>query len=180
MNIIWTRFRQGIRALTAWGRPVDLALAASVLTPAQMALFRRLRRGEQIHALHVLRAVRAAGETDPDLAVAALLHDVGKTVATFWFHERVAVVLVRKFLPALYYRLAKDSPADCSRPPRGVSRAFAISLHHAVWSAELLAGAGGSDRAVELCRRHDEYLTAPPRGETERLLLVLQSADNAN
>ena len=34
--------------------------------------------------------------------------------------------------------------------------------------------------AVELCRRHADTLTAPPRDDTERLLLALQRADNDN
>ncbi len=167
-----TRLRQGFRALTAWSRPVDAALAASALTPAQMTLFRRLRRGEQLHALNVLRAVRAAGEQSPDLAVAALLHDVGKTIGPFYFHERVLVVLVKKLLPARFERWSAGEP-------RGWTRPFAISRRHPEWSARMLAEAGASACAVDLCRRHADPID-PPRDETERLLHVLQAADNAN
>ncbi|MBN2470157.1 MAG: hypothetical protein JXN59_05470, partial [Anaerolineae bacterium] len=89
------RLRQGLRALTAWSRPVDFARAEAVLSPAEMALFRRLRRSEQLHSLRVLGAVQAAGESNPALLVAALLHDVGKTVGPFTLPERVLVVLAR-------------------------------------------------------------------------------------
>ena len=65
------RLQQGLRALFSWSRPVDLTPAQTVLSPAEMALFRRLRRSEQLHSLNVLRTVQAAGETDPDLLVAA-------------------------------------------------------------------------------------------------------------
>ncbi len=167
------RLRQGARALTAWIHPVDGALAASVLTPALLGLFYRLRRSEQLHSLRVLRTLYAAGETDPDLMVAALLHDVGKTVGPFSLPERVLVVLVRKCAPALYRRWGKSEPHGWKRP-------FAISLRHPEWSAQMVAAAGGSPRAVELCRRHAEPLSGPPCGETERLLLALQQADDLN
>ncbi len=167
------RLRQGLRALTAWARPVDFALAAAVLSPAEMALFRRLRRGEQLHSLRVLRAVQAAGETDPALLTAALLHDVGKTVGPFTLPERVLVVLVRKFAPGAFTRWGAVEP-------RGWRRPFAISICHPVWSAELLAAAGSSPLAVELARRHADPLPETPRDETERLLAVLRRADDAN
>ena len=168
------RLRQGLRALTAWGRPVDFLLAESVLSPAEMALFRRLRRSEQLHSLRVLRAIQAEGEHDPALLVAALLHDVGKTVAPFTLPDRVIVVLVRKFAPDAFYRWGAQAE------PRGWRRPFAISLRHPQWSAEMLAAAGSQPLAVELARRHADPLPAAPRDETERLLLVLRRADDAN
>ncbi len=164
------RLRQGLRALTAWARPVDTALAEATLTPAEMALFRRLRRGEQLHSLNVLRTLRAAGETDPDLLTAALLHDVGKTVAPFTLPERVLVVLARAVAPG---RCEAWGRAE----PRGWKRPFAISRRHPEWSAEMMAAAGCSPRAVTLARRHQEYLTGHPRDDLERLLLALQEAD---
>lgn len=168
-----TRFRQGIRALTAGTRPVDFALAAAVLSPAEMALFHRLRRSEQLHSLNVLRAVQAAGESDPGLLVAALLHDVGKTVAPFTLPERVLVVLVRQFAPHLYDQWGLGEP-------HGWRRAFPISLRHPAWSGDMLEAAGSSPRAVELARRHADPVPDPPRDEVERLLLVLRAADDLN
>jgi hypothetical protein len=173
-----TRMRQGFRALTAGLRPVDAALAASVLSPAELDLFERLRRSEQIHSLNVLRAIQTAGEDDPDLWVAALLHDVGKTLAPFTLPERVLVVLVRKLARALYERWGQAAPDG--EPPRDWRRPFAISRCHAAWSARLMAEAGCSPRAVALARRHQEDLSAPPQDETERLLLILQAADDRN
>jgi putative nucleotidyltransferase with HDIG domain len=168
-----TRFWQGIRALTAWARPFDETPAAAVLTPEQVALFGRMRRSERLHSLRVLALLREAGHDDPDLWVAALLHDVGKTIAPFHFHERVLVVLVHKFASVRYHRWGQGDAQGWRRP-------FAISLRHPEWGAELVAAAGGSPRAVELVRRHAEPLSGPPRDETESLLLILQAADDAN
>ncbi len=173
MSSVLTRLRQGLRALTVWLRPLDESPAAAVLTPEQMRLFRRMRRSERLHSLNVLHTLRAAGHKDRDLLVAALLHDVGKTVAPFFFHERVLVVLVKKIAPALYARWGQGKPHGWRRP-------FAISLRHPQWSAEMVADAGGSARAVELIRRHQEQINGPPGDETERLLLLLQAADDSN
>jgi hypothetical protein len=91
----------------------------------------------------------------------------------FTFPERVLVVLVRRFAPALYMRWGQG-------PPHGWTRAFAISQRHPVWSAELLAEAGSSPAVVALARRHQEHFPGPPRDDLERLLLVLPTADELN
>ena len=56
----------------------DRALAAAMLAPPQFAAFRRLPAADQRHAAAVLRLLLAEGARDPDLLVAALLHDLGK------------------------------------------------------------------------------------------------------
>src|SRR5215213_6736056 len=94
------RLRQGIRALFAFTQPVDFDLAASYLTPAEMALFRQMRRSEQLHSLNVLRTVLAESAAaqqfvPPELAVAALLHDVGKSRYPLAVWQKTIAVLVR-------------------------------------------------------------------------------------
>ncbi len=73
------RVRQFALALAAHLRPgaVDEAPAAACLSPAALALFRRLSPPERRHSLRVLARVQAAGGHDPDLLAAALLHDAG-------------------------------------------------------------------------------------------------------
>src|SRR5512140_1672868 len=93
------RLRQGLRALFAWASRVDYDLASCYLSPSQLALFRRMRRSEQLHSLNVLRTLQGRGYDDPHLMVAALLHDVGKSRAAFHLWDRVVVVLVRAVAP---------------------------------------------------------------------------------
>ncbi len=165
------RLDQGLRALAAWTRPVDDALAARYLSPELAALYRRMRRSERQHSLRVLRRLLDAGQTDPDLLAAALLHDVGKVRTRFWLPEKVLVVLVKALAPGAYRRWG-------SGPARGWRRPFAVSIQHPAWGADMVAAAGGSPLAVELVRRHADHLDGPPQTGADRLLLALQSVDD--
>ena len=171
------RIKQGVRALFAWARPVDLSAAEAILTPAQMALFRRMRRSEQQHSLRVVEALRARGQDQPDLLVAGLLHDVGKSRAPIGLVGRTLVVLVRRFAPALYRRWGRGEARGWLTAR--AARAFVVAEQHPEWGAEMLAGAGASARAVALVRRHQERVSEP-QSEEERLLAALQEADAAN
>ncbi len=167
------RFRQGVRALVAWLRPVDDALARQYLTPPLYDLYRHMRRAERQHSLRVLRDLLAAGHTHPDLLTAALLHDVGKSRVRFSLPEKVLVVLVKAAAPQRF-RAWSAGPAHGWRLP------FAVSEQHPAWGAEMAAAAGASPLTVTLIRRHAEPLSDPPHDETERLLLALQTVDNQN
>ncbi len=167
------RFRQGVRALVAWARPVDDVLARAHLAPPLYALYRRMRRSERQHSLRVLRDLLAAGHTHPDLLAAALLHDVGKSGVRFSLLEKVLVVLVRAFAPRRY-RAWSNSQAHGWRLP------FAVSGQHPVWGAEMAERAGASPLTVALIRRHAGPSPDPPRDETERLLLALRAFDDRN
>ncbi|GAB4414013.1 MAG: hypothetical protein Kow00106_08990 [Anaerolineae bacterium] len=167
------RFRQGLRALVAWLRPVDDALAHRYLSPALYELYRRMRRSERQHSLRVLQDLLAAGHTHPDLLTAALLHDVGKSRVRFTLPEKVLVVLVRAAAPQRYRAWSQG-------PARGWRLPFAVSEQHPAWGADMAAAAGASPLTVTLIRRHAEALTGPPRDEAERLLLALQQVDDRN
>ncbi len=170
-----TRIKQGVRALLAFSVPVDEALAAAHLSPAQMTLFRQLRRAEQLHSLNVLRAVHAQdAHTPPDLAVAALLHDVGKIRYPLSLWQKSLVVVVRKIMPKLHQRWSMDENAT------GWRRMFAVGVHHPRWSAELVAAVGGTDRALWLIRHHAEAIITHENPTYIDLLRRLKAADDAN
>lgn len=166
-----SRFTQGVRALAAWARPVDDERARALLSPALFALYRQMRRSERQHSLRVLHALGEAGHDDPDLLAAALLHDLGKIRTAFYLPEKVLVVLVKVLAPRYYWRWGSGSA-------RGWRRPFAVSVQHPAWGADLVAGAGGSPRTVELIRRHQDTLDGPPQTDLDRLLLALQAVDD--
>lgn len=169
------RVRQGVRALLAFSRPVDDALAARYLTPEQMALFKAMLRVEQQHSLNVLRAVlRQQADTPHDLAVAALLHDAGKARYPLAVWQKTLTVLVRALLPGQYGRLSRGDP----RHP--IARPFVVSACHAAWGAELLAATGASETAVWLVRQHADPLAAWADHPCVGLLARLKAADDAN
>jgi putative nucleotidyltransferase with HDIG domain len=166
------RTRQFWFALTAIPAEDDLVQAGRVLSPALMALFRRMQPSEQAHSLAIFRRLREEGETNQDLWVAALLHDVGKSCHPLRLWERVLIVIGNWLLPGPARRWGQGRPA-------GWRRAFVIAARHPEWGARMAAEAGASPLAVELIRRHHEKTTlntAPY--QFVHLLKRLQFLDN--
>ena len=166
-----SRIAQGLRALFAWATPVDTAAAAGVLSPELMALFGRMRRSEQLHSLRVMRTLRAQGYTDPDLLTAALLHDSGKSRYPLGLVGRTLAVLARHYLPGPFARWSAGEPSGWRRP-------FVIAEQHPGWSAEDMLAAGASARAASLARRHQLPHIKHPVSDEDRLLALLQAADD--
>ena len=164
------RIAQGLRALFAWATPVDTAAAEAVLSPELMRLFNRMRRSEQLHSLRVMRCLQAQGHNDPDLLTAALLHDSGKSRYRLGLVGRTLAVLVGHFAPGAFARWSSGEPAGWRRP-------FVIAEHHPEWSAQDMLAAGASERASALARRHQLPHVRKPVGEEDRLLALLQAAD---
>ena len=137
-----------------------------------MALFSSMPRAEQHHGVHVCLVLEQQGFSDDDLLAAALLHDVGKTVAPLRLWERMSVVLVARFAPRLAAEWA-DVPAG-ELVTVGVRRGFVVSRHHSAWGADLAAQACASPRTAAWIRQHHD-----PVDVDDPLLLALQDADEA-
>lgn len=163
-----------MRALLAFTRPVARDTAAAYLSAAEMELFETMRRSEQLHSLNVLRDVLAQGSAPHDLAVAALLHDAGKTRYPFPVWEKTLVVLVRAAAPRLYARWAAGNPE------RWWQRPFVVSARHPAWSADMAAAAGSAPRAVWLIAHHAEPETVWADHPHAPLLRRLRGADDTN
>lgn len=74
----------------------DAAWVEGLLSEAELALWRRMSNPDQRHAAGVARRVPA------ELAVAALLHDVGKVESGLGTFERVLATLARPRRPARF------------------------------------------------------------------------------
>ena len=167
------RSRQFWNALLTPPRKVAGELLAPHLSPALTDLFWRMQPSEQAHAWKVLQRLQADGHADPDLLAAALLHDVGKSLAPLSVWDRVGIVLFKRF------RVGSDKSGK--RPGgRGLRRALRVAAGHPAWGADLAAEAGAGPLTVELIRRHQEDFTPHPGSAVDELLRALQSADDEN
>lgn len=175
------RLRQGVCALLADFRSVDEALAARYLNAEQLTLFRRMTRSEQLHSLNVLRDVLAqSAETPRDLAQAALLHDVGKTLCPLSVAQRSLAVAMATLWPALDLHWRGPDPqaalAQLSELPWWRVGSV-VRQHHPTWGALLAHSVGLSERTVWLIAHHAEAIDDHPY---VALLRRLQQADDAN
>lgn len=135
----------------------------SWVTPTQLDLFDSMHRADQRHGLDVVAALRADGQSNPDLLLAGLLHDCGKGRGLHVWH-RVGWSLSEKYgrrVERLFLRVP------------GFAAGFGIIAAHAARSAELALGAGCSEVAADLIRNQAE----PVDQLLGRALLV---ADQAN
>lgn len=91
------RFWQLWRALTARLSPTDIAFVRAHLTEAEWALFVRMPRYDQRHALDVAQLMAQHGTTDSAVLAMALLHDCGKTADDgaplgLWWYGAIVVL----------------------------------------------------------------------------------------
>jgi hypothetical protein len=169
------RLKQGLRDILAFTRSVDADLVRAHLSEAQYALFSRMTHAEQLHSVNVLRTVLAQEpETPPDLAVAALLHDVGKSRYPLNVAERTLAVALKRLLPRHEARMSERERFDRLHAP------FVVRRHHPRWSADLLRMTGGTPRAIWLVEHHADDPAQWQHHPDAPLLARLQRADNAN
>ena len=116
--------------------------------------------------------------------MAALLHDVGKSLHTLHLWERIVIVLGKTIYP-------QGVKAWGQGEPQGFLRPFVISDKHPDWGAEMAAQAGASQLTVSIIRRHQEPQNISPNAQfgensgvttnqlmERQLLHRLQRADN--
>jgi hypothetical protein len=156
------KVRQTKRYVLARVSPAERDAAAAWLSPAQLAVFDGMHVADRRHGLDVVAALRAGGESDPEVLLAGLLHDAGKGDTGMLPRILHALGQARITWPAL---------ALGRRP--GMRASLARLRDHAETSAQLAAAAGCSPRTVDLIRWQDEPRD-PEAGERLRL------ADEAN
>ena len=145
----------------------------AVLSPAELELFRRQTPADRTHSLRVLLTLQEAGETNPYLLTAALLHDVGKCRMTPNLWDRVVGAAGERLFPR---RAATWGRAEAS----GWRRPFVIREQHAAWGAEMARLAGSHPTTIRLIGHHPDALEALQDREERQLLARLKWADNQN
>ena len=180
------RTRQFFSYLGAKSARLEIDKVQQLLNLRQLALFQEMHKAEQLHSLEVFHRLIEAGETDPDLLVAALLHDVGKMLLPLHILERVWVVLAGAFLPGRVKIWGEgdhlQSVRQTSMPgdPPWWRKPFLTAQQHPAWGAELAAQAGCSTTSVALIRRHQAKLPGTPVTREDALLSKLQEVDDMN
>jgi len=176
LSRIWYRVGQFLGALHVRLEPDELEDIRQVLTSRQLALFEKLAPSEQVHAYRVFQKVREKSlppkkGAHPDLFVAALLHDIGKTRSPLRLWERVTIVLGKWLFPKKIRAWGEGSP-------RGWTRPFVVAAQHPSWGAEMAGEFGISPLAQSLILYHQEPLITEPRTQEEMLLHILQTVDD--
>ena len=133
----------------------DDRFAERLLSAEEYRLYIRMDVRDRDHACTVTKALRAEFPgASPELLRAALLHDVGKTRASYNPLSRIAA--------ALY------TPSDIPAKPRfsGVRGLWQMKRHHDRYGAQMIRAAGGSARVAEIVAKHHA-----PEGDAEAMRL---------
>ncbi|MCX6045397.1 MAG: HD domain-containing protein [Chloroflexi bacterium] len=172
------RIRQFFQGLSAHISVADRQAVTEILPDAAVALFARMPLDAQRHSLNVMYTLQTAGYDQPDLLVAALLHDVGKVAADdagvrlgLWL--RGPLVLLDAIAPAWLDAWAVADPEQQWR--------YALYVHrqHPQIGARWASATGCTPDACWLIAQHQAsgYQANDPRCA---LLLALQAADGHN
>jgi hypothetical protein len=152
---------------------VNRAWVETVLTPAELDLWRRMPNHDQRHSIAVARRVeRTLAGTDHAgercWLAAALLHDVGKLDAGLSVPGRVmatGVVAVQ----------GRETVAARAGEP-GLSGRIARYSQHPARGAVLIEQIGGSPEAARWAAAHHD--SAPPAGIPVPVVAALRAADD--
>ena len=156
------KIRQTKRHLLARVSVRERGAVAGWLSPAQLTVFDAMHVADRRHGLDVVAALRAAGETDPEVLLAGLLHDAGKGDAG----------MISRIVHALG-QAGMGWIATLVGWWPGMHGTLRRLRDHAELSAGLAEAAGCPRRTVELIRWQDDPRD-PEAGERLRL------ADEAN
>ena len=179
MQRIYYRVRQFATGLMARLDAADVSAVERLLPPDGFALFLRMPADAQRHSLNVYRMLQSSGHDDPDLAAAALLHDVGKVAAdeagvriNLWL--RGPLVLLEALAPDWLNQLAAANPAQ------GWRYALHVHFEHPAIGAAWAAQAGCTETTCWLIAQHQNKAANTQDQRRQELLHALQWADNRN
>ena len=176
MRILY-RVSQFWRSIFVKTDPLELERALALLSPEQSGLFSQMQPGEKDHALIMVRKLIAQGENQPDLLVAAMLHDIGKLRYRLHPLERTMVVLAKAIMPGKAHQWGNLPHGGWHNVPVW-RKAFVVAEQHAQWGAQLAHQAGVSPLAETLIREHHNPHPLPTSSTETSLLYKLWVVDN--
>ena len=153
-----TKTRQTVRHVFGRISDAERSELTAWLDGRQLALFEAMHRADQRHGLDVVASLRSVGHNDPELLLAALLHDCSKGPGVRLPH-RIAWSLGERY---------GDGVMDAFALIPGYRAAFERLREHADDSADLALEAGCSERTAELIR-HQTDPVDPVAGVALRL-----------
>lgn len=176
MRILY-RLEQFRNALKSAPSGEEIESIREQLPPDLLALFMRMHPSEQAHSLRIYHQLQRDGETNRDLLIAALLHDVGKSRYPLLVWERILIVLAEQVIPEKVTQWGEGDSSGWRRP-------FVVAKKHPEWGAEMVEQAGASKLCVEIIRHHQDHLPVNLQSKhglaEQELLLRLQILDNHN
>ncbi len=173
------RLRQFWLTIFVRADPVEIERVKFILNARQMELFSQLQPAEKAHAVELVRKLKEQGENQPDLLVAALLHDIGKLRYILNPVERSMIVLAQAVSPGLARRWGRQPSQNYNTLPRW-RKAFVLAEHHPAWGAEMARNAGVSSLAQTLIREHHHPSSGNLNDTENDLLRKLWIVDNNN
>lgn len=178
VRIFW-RIRQFVRGIFAHVDADEMLEVTRALPKAAVFRFCQMPLDGQRHSLNVLYTLQQAGWHDPDLAAAALLHDVGKVAAdeagialSPWL--RGPLVLLAALAPAKVEALASDDPST------GWRYLLYVHREHPAIGAGWAKADGCSALTCWLIEHHQDKSDYTPVEKREELLALLGWADSRN
>jgi hypothetical protein len=154
-------------------------MVADLLPRALLSRFQQMPVDAQRHSLNVLASVQADGFTQPEMALAALLHDVGKVAAAesgvslgLWF--RGPLVLLEALWPQALRNLSSPHPST------GWRYLLYVQQEHPRIGAAWAQAAGCPLLSCWLIEHHQDKAVEPASDQERCLLLALQQADASN
>jgi hypothetical protein len=173
------RLRQFVTGLQAQVTVDELHMVAELLPTALLLRFQQMPVDAQRHSLNVLAAVRAVGFTQREMALAALLHDVGKVAAIesgvslgLWL--RGPLVILEALWPQALQRLCS---ADAST---GWRYLLYVQQEHPRIGATWARAAGCPPVTCWLIDHHQDKVLEQASEQERNWLAVLQQADASN